>query len=46
MTGKVILLTGAPATGKSSLSRAVRDQMPEVEVVDYGQLLLDKKKEH
>lgn len=39
-TGKVVLLTGAPATGKSTLASYVQDHIQPVRCFDYGELLL------
>lgn len=41
--GKVILLTGAPGTGKSTLRGALAARIPGLEHLDYGQLLLRRK---
>ncbi len=41
--GRVVLLTGAPATGKSSLAKLVKKEFSDFEVVDYGELLLREK---
>lgn len=41
--GKVILLTGAPATGKSTLRRALCERVQNLKAFDYGQLLLSRK---
>lgn len=41
--GKVILLTGAPATGKSTLGRELRTKIPGLIVFDYGELLRQRK---
>ena len=41
--GKVILLTGAPGTGKSTLRNALAGFIPDLEHFDYGQLLLHRK---
>jgi adenylate kinase len=38
--GKVILLTGAPGTGKSTLVTILRQSVRPLQSVDYGQLLL------
>lgn len=43
MNGKVILLTGAPATGKTTLSRLLKESLQRVETIDYGKLLLIEK---
>ena len=42
--GKVVLLTGAPGVGKSSLRRALADYVPGLQAFDYGGLLLERKK--
>jgi hypothetical protein len=39
----VFLLTGPPATGKSTLRRNLASRIPGLTVFDYGQLLLDDK---
>jgi adenylate kinase len=39
--GKVILLTGAPGTGKSTLAGLIKHGVEPVVSFDYGQLLLD-----
>jgi len=41
--GKVVLLTGAPATGKSTLRRALSERIPNLRAFDYGQLLMERK---
>jgi adenylate kinase len=41
--GKVILLTGAPGTGKSTLRHALGARIPGLQHFDYGQLLLRRK---
>lgn len=41
--GKVILLTGAPGVGKSTLRNALGARIPRLEHFDYGQLLLLRK---
>ena len=41
--GKVILLTGAPATGKSTLRKRLVAMLPDLIGFDYGALLLEKK---
>lgn len=41
--GKVILLTGAPSVGKSTLRRSLASQYPELVHFDYGELLRQKK---
>lgn len=43
MKMKVVLLTGAPATGKSSLTRTIQHRKPEIQIIDYGALLLAEK---
>lgn len=43
--GQVILLTGSPATGKSSLRKGLFDAFEDVVEVDYGQELLAMKEE-
>jgi len=43
--GKVILLTGAPGTGKSTLRNALAGRIAGLEHFDYGQLLLRRKQE-
>lgn len=43
MNGKVIMLTGAPATGKSSLARLLKTKQSNLESIDYGKLLLLEK---
>jgi len=40
---KVILLTGAPGTGKSTLRNALAARIADLEHFDYGQLLLRRK---
>jgi len=42
--GKIFLLTGAPATGKSTLRKNLVDQISSLVAFDYGQLLLDQKR--
>lgn len=44
MKGKVILLTGAPATGKSSLADSLIGMIPNLEKISFGQLLFQEKK--
>ena len=39
--GKVIYLTGAPASGKSSTTRLLRDVVPELQVWEYGARLTE-----
>lgn len=41
--GKVILLTGAPGSGKSTLRHALGARIPGLQHFDYGQLLLRRK---
>jgi adenylate kinase len=41
--GKVILLTGAPGTGKSTLRRSLGSRMTGLQHFDYGELLLRRK---
>lgn len=41
--GKVILLTGGPGTGKSTLRNAIATRIDGLEHFDYGQLLLRRK---
>lgn len=41
--GKVILLTGGPGTGKSTLRNAIAARINALEHFDYGQLLLRRK---
>jgi adenylate kinase len=43
--GRVILLTGSPASGKSSLRKGLLDAFEDVVGVDYGQELLAMKEE-
>src|SRR5579884_2685178 len=40
---KVILLTGAPGTGKSTLRRGLAGRIPGLHAFDYGSLLLLRK---
>jgi adenylate kinase len=42
--GKVFLLTGAPATGKSTLRKNLVEQVANLMAFDYGELLLQKKR--
>lgn len=42
--GKVILLTGAPGTGKSTLAGVIQRIIKPLQTVDYGQLLLERLK--
>ncbi len=41
--GKVILLTGAPGTGKSTLRRSLESCIADLQHFDYGELLLRRK---
>ena len=41
---KVILLTGAPATGKSTLAKYLSDHVDTIAKVNYGQVILELKK--
>jgi len=41
--GKVVLLTGAPGTGKSTLRRALGSRFPGLQHFDYGELLRLRK---
>jgi adenylate kinase len=43
--GKVILLTGAPGTGKSTLRRSLEPCIADLQHFDYGELLLRRKKQ-
>jgi adenylate kinase len=43
--GKVVLLTGAPGTGKSTLRRSLESCIPGLQHFDYGELLLRRKKQ-
>lgn len=43
--GKVILLTGAPGTGKSTLRRSLESYIPRLQHFDYGELLLRRKEQ-
>ncbi len=43
MDGKVVLITGAAGTGKSTLVRLLLEQARPFKRVDYGQLLLEYK---
>lgn len=44
--GKVILLTGAPGTGKSTLRRALGERVSSLDHFDYGELLRRRKERH
>jgi Archaeal adenylate kinase len=46
MDGKVILITGAAGTGKSTLARSLRSTAKPFELLDYGDLLLKYKAQH
>jgi adenylate kinase len=41
--GKVVLLTGAPGVGKSTLRSALVNRIPGLQAFDYGKLLLERK---
>lgn len=41
---KVILLTGSPGTGKSTLARRLQDAIEPIRTIDYGGLLLEYKR--
>ncbi len=41
--GKVILLTGAPGVGKSTLREGLVQRLPKLQAFDYGRLLLELK---
>jgi adenylate kinase len=41
--GKVVLLTGAPGVGKSTLRSALSRRVPGLQAFDYGELLLERK---
>lgn len=41
--GKVVLLTGAPGVGKSTLRCELAEQIPGIRAFDYGRLLLERK---
>mgnify|MGYP000738611375 CR=1 FL=1 len=43
--GKVIYLTGAPATGKTTLARLIEEKFEPFLRIDYGKLLLERKRE-
>ncbi len=43
MNGKVILITGAAGTGKSTLVRMILETVEPFKRVDYGQLLIEHK---
>lgn len=45
MAHKVILLTGAPASGKSTLARELAKHIEPIEVFDFGRLLLEIKRQ-
>lgn len=42
--GKVILITGAPATGKTSLAKALADTVEPLRRISFGQLLFEHKR--
>lgn len=44
--GKVVLLTGAPGVGKSTLRGALAKRLSGLQAFDYGMLLLERKKGH
>ena len=44
MAGKVILLTGAPATGKSTLAKILEENIDPLRRVSFGQLLFEYKR--
>lgn len=41
MNGKVILLTGVPATGKTTLASLLKDTIHPLHVVSFGRLILE-----
>jgi adenylate kinase len=41
--GKVVMLTGAAGTGKTTLARAATTSIRPLQRVDFGQLLLERK---
>lgn len=41
--GKVVLLTGAPGVGKSTLRNGLMERVPNLRSIDYGKLLIDHK---
>jgi adenylate kinase len=43
--GKVVLLTGAPGTGKSTLRDSLEPCIPGLQHFDYGELLLRRKEQ-
>jgi adenylate kinase len=43
MVSKVILLTGAPGTGKTTLRRGIAERIQGLRAFDYGELLLRRK---
>lgn len=45
MKYKVIMLTGASATGKSTLSNALEQAVPTLQSISYGKLLFSLKKQ-
>ena len=45
MTFQVVYLTGAPATGKSTLPRALTHRVQPLQVYHYSDLLIDYLKE-
>lgn len=45
MEGKVILLTGAPATGKSTLAKILETNVEPLRRVSFGQLLFEYKRQ-
>ncbi len=44
--GKVLMLTGAAGTGKSTLSKELQKRLHPLKRVDFGQLLLERKIRH